>query len=81
MKFKFDNDKIESSISSNSFDLLKKLEDKGKFKEEAFREETGKKVEFFHLGPKNNWENLLDRGLADEIKKRFKRYMEELNYF
>ena len=80
MNINFEKEKIENAIQSNSFNVLQKLENKGKFKEYAFSEKIGKKVNFFHLGPENKWEKLLDKNIVNEIEKRFKLEMKELNY-
>ena len=42
--------------------------------------ETGKKETFFNLGPKNDWRNILDESISDEINKRFESEMKELGY-
>ena len=52
MKCKFDKYKINNSIETTSFDRLQDLEKKGKFKE--YEQITN----FFHLGPKNDWNNV-----------------------
>ena len=42
--------------------------------------ETGKKETFFNLGPKNDWRNILNKNISDEIYKTFKIEMKELGY-
>ena len=39
-----------------------------------------KKVDFFNLGPDNNWENLLNKDIRNRIEKKFKSEMTELKY-
>lgn len=73
---KISEKKIENSIRSNSFNNLKKMEESNGFGE--FITHDNKK--FFNLGPKNNWETLLERKTADEIKDKFKNEMKELGY-
>ena len=41
---------------------------------------TNDNKRFFNLGPKNNWETLLERKTADEIEDKFKNEMKELGY-
>ncbi len=41
---------------------------------------NGKKKKFFFLGPKNNWEDLLDYEISNEIKDKFNNEMRELGY-
>ena len=35
---------------------------------------------FFYLGPKNNWENILNSNIREKIEDIFKDEMKELNY-
>jgi len=39
-----------------------------------------KKVDFFNLGPDNNWENLLNKDIRNRIEKKFKSEMTKLKY-
>ena len=39
-----------------------------------------KKIKFFNLGKKNNWETLLDKKLIRKIESHFKNEMTELGY-
>lgn len=73
---KISEKKIENSIRSNSFNNLKKMEESNGFGE--FIAHDNKK--FFNLGPKNNWETLLEKKTADEIEDKFKNEMKELGY-
>lgn len=72
----FSEKKIKNSINSNSFENLKKLEDTEGFGEYI----NNKNKKFFHLGPKNNWEILLDKNLVNEIEIKFNKEMRELKY-
>ena len=76
LNVKISEKKIENSIRSNSFNNLKKMEESNGFGE--FIAHDNKK--FFNLGPKNNWETLLERKTADEIEDKFKNEMKELGY-
>ena len=54
-------------------------------KNEGFQESvtssiTKKKIKFFNLGKKNNWETLLDKKLIRKIESCFKNEMNELGY-
>jgi len=79
LKIKIDKEKIKKSIKSNSFENLRKIENKYGFKESVKNEKTGIK-KFFNLGPNNKWENLLDNETKELIEKKFKKEMQELNY-
>tara|TARA_B110000027_G_C15965570_1_gene231921 strand:- start:99 stop:284 length:186 start_codon:yes stop_codon:yes gene_type:complete len=59
---------------------LKEIENQGKFKENAFNKISNEKVNFFHLGPKNNWENILDKDIKEEIENKLRKEMQELGY-
>ena len=74
MNQKFDKVKIDNSIESTSFEKLQELEKNGYFKE------YGNEINFFHLGPKNNWEKMLKKEIVDEINFKFKNEMIELGY-
>ena len=39
-----------------------------------------KKINFFYLGKKNNWKNLLDPKIERKIRETFRKEMKELNY-
>tara|TARA_Y100000591_G_C21701024_1_gene628297 strand:+ start:78 stop:920 length:843 start_codon:yes stop_codon:yes gene_type:complete len=71
---KFDKYKIDNAIKTTSFDNLQKLEKNGLFKEYE------QNMNFFHLGPKNNWKTQLDTKIVDEINIKFKNEMLELGY-
>ena len=59
---------------------MKSLEKKIGFFEAKTHQETGKKIPFFNLGPKNDWKKLLDPKIKEKIEKAFKKEMTELNY-
>ena len=39
-----------------------------------------KKKKFFNLGPENNWKNILDKKIKDEIENKLSAEMKELGY-
>ena len=80
IKVKFNNENILRAIKLSSFDRLKKIEEKEGFVESVKNIETGKKETFFNLGPKNDWKNILDKNISDEISKKFEPEMRELGY-
>ena len=75
-----DEKKIEKAIKVVSFENLKKLEQKEIFKESIKDKKTGQLKKFFYLGPKNDWRNILNKNISDEISKRFELEMKELGY-
>ena len=77
---KINEKKIANSVDSCSFDSLVKKEKEEGFVEALVHKESGKKIRFFNLGKKNNWETLLDKKLIRKIESCFKNEMSELGY-
>ena len=80
LKVRFTNENVAKAIELSNFDRLKKIEEKEGFFESPMNLETGKKETFFNLGPKNDWRNILNKNISDEIYKTFKIEMKELGY-
>ena len=78
--YKFSNEQIENAIKSSSFEKLQNIENNEGFSESVINEKTGSKNKFFFLGPKNNWQELIDEKTVYQINKKFKKEMEELGY-
>ena len=79
-KLKINNKKIYNVIESTSFEKLKKFENEGKFNESTIDVITGKKKEFFFLGKKNNWQEILNIEIAKEIEVKFKNELIKFDY-
>ena len=80
IEVKVDNKKILKTVESCNFENLSKMEKKQGFDEAAYSEKTNKKVDFFHLGEKNNWKNLLSLEMEKKIRTAFDKEMKELKY-
>ena len=80
MNIKIDQKKISNTIDNCSFDKLEELEKKQDFMEAVPLNKDNKKLKFFYLGKKNNWENLLDPRIVNKTEKKFKDEMKELKY-
>ncbi len=80
IEVKVNNKKILKTIESCNFENLSKMEKKQGFVEAAYSEKTSKKVDFFHLGEKNNWQNLLNLEMEKKIRTAFDKEMRELKY-
>ena len=80
LKFETNENKNKKILETTTFDNLKNMEKKGEFFENAPNKLTKNKVDFFHLGPKNKWQNTLDKQIIDIIEKDFKKEMMELGY-
>jgi hypothetical protein len=76
---KTDEVKNKNIIKTTSFNYLQNLEEKDGFNENAYDTNDTKK-KFFNLGPKNNWENILNKRIKDEIESKFYVEMKELGY-
>jgi len=79
IKFDVKSNNIDNVINATQFDELKKQEDKNGFIESA-KNKVNENLKFFHLGPDNKWENLLDKHIQNSIENSFKQEMEELGY-
>ena len=80
LNLKFETEKINLAVKSNSFSNLKKLEKENGFAEAIVDKETGEKKRFFNLGPENDWKKLLDIKLKEDIEREFETEMRELGY-
>ena len=80
LKLNFNEDKIDEIIKLNSFENLKRQEEIQGFEESVKDKSTGKIKNFFNLGPKNDWKNLLDDKIKKEIENKFEQEMIELGY-
>ena len=80
LTFKTDNKKNKKILQTTSFKNLKEMEQKGLFKENVFNKNNKSKVNFFHLGPENNWRNNLKEDIRNNIEKNFYLEMSELKY-
>ena len=78
-KFDTNTDKKKNIIKTTSFKNLQDMEKKGKFIENAFSKDM-KKINFFHLGPKNIWKDSLNKSILKKIENGFSKEMQELGY-
>ena len=72
--------KLESSIESTNFSVLKNLEKKNGFQEATYSKEEKKFKTFFNLGFNNRWKKLLPNEIIKKIENSFKDEMKELGY-
>lgn len=80
INFVLDKNKLKNILDSTSFDKMQNLErDKG-FKESVIKEKSGDKINFFNLGPKNNWKKSLDLQIQKKIENSFEKELKELKY-
>ena len=79
-KFKIDQKKFQNVIETTDFERMKNLEKKDGFFEGKTNTNTGEKIPFFNLGPKNDWKKILDKNILEKINKVFEKDLNELNY-
>ena len=79
-KLELDMVKLNKVIKSTEFEKMKDMETKETFRESIVDKETGKKIPFFNLGPKNDWKKILSDENREKIEKAFKEEMLELGY-
>jgi len=75
-----DDNKVKKVIETTNFKYMKNLERNYGFSEAKINVETGKKVNFFNLGPNNDWKKSLDDKFRIMIENSFKKEMLELGY-
>tara|TARA_B110000977_G_scaffold45636_1_gene62031 strand:+ start:1168 stop:2040 length:873 start_codon:yes stop_codon:yes gene_type:complete len=80
LSLKINKHRIDEAIKYSSFDKLKKDEKKLELIEAPVDSKTKNKKQFFYLGPKNNWKELLPNEIKQKIEKRFEKEMKELGY-
>ena len=78
-QIKFGEEKILKTIESCEFTNLQKQENLNGFTEATYNK-FGKPINFFNLGPENNWEKLLDENIRKKIENKFENEMKELKY-
>ena len=80
VEFILDKKKFNNVLDSTDFGRVQKLENKTGFDESMTNKKTGKKVKFFNLGKKNNWQSVLEPKLQNKIQEAFEKEMKELGY-
>jgi len=78
--FEIDKVKFKNVIDSTSFERMQALEMESGFSESKIDKKTGKKINFFNLGKKNNWEKIITPKIKEKIEDTFKEEMKELGY-
>ena len=76
----FSREKAKNAVKSTSFENLKKIEERKGFSETIISREEKKKIPFFHLGPKNNWQKNFDKEFVGKLNNIFKKNLIELGY-
>ncbi len=79
-KNSFNLDKAKKSVESCNFDKLSKLENEKGFDEAVMNQTINKKIKFFNLGIKNNFQNLLKKELIDKANISFRDQLKKYKY-
>ena len=80
VKLKIDMIKLNKTIKTTEFNHMRNKELEETFNEALIDTKTGKRKNFFNLGPKNDWRKYLDIRNKDIIEKTFKEEMIDLGY-
>ena len=80
LKSNLDMTRLNKAIKTTEFENMKKKEENETFYEAVIDSKTGKRKNFFNLGHKNNWRQLLDEKNKNKIEKNFEKEMLELGY-
>ena len=76
----FNNLKAQNCVKSTNFENMKKIEQNNGFIESVLSKNDPKKIPFFHLGPKNNWQSIFDKNYQKKLNLIFENNLRELNY-
>ena len=79
-KLKLDLNKIKNLMKTTSFEYLQKLEREKGFSESSIDKKTGKKIPFFNMGKKNNWKEILNPEIKNQLETSFIKEMQEIGY-
>ena len=80
MEVNYDEKKIKNVLNSTNFNILSRLEKKEGFQESIISSKTKRKINFFNLGAKNKWKNLVNKNLVKKTESFFEKEMKELRY-
>ena len=80
ISLEINDEKKKNIIETTSFTNLQNMEKRGLFKESVFDKKAPTKKQFFHQGPKNNWQLSLNNKIKNEIETKFHKEMNKLGY-
>ena len=79
-KNNIDEHKLLKCVENCQFSNLKKMEKENGFDESMIDKKTGNKITFFNLGEKNNFKEMLEKDLIDEMNDYFKYQLKKYKY-
>ena len=80
LNHKYNKKKAERCIESCDFKLLKKKEEMQGFMEKAVGQKSKKKINFFNLGKKNQWQKILPKKILEKMNELFKEDIKRFGY-
>ena len=79
-KNNIDKQKLLKCVENCKFSNLKMMERKKGFDESMVDKKTGEKIAFFNLGEKNNYQDILEKNLINEMNDYFKYQLKKYKY-
>ena len=79
-KQSFKRDKAKKVVKSCEFSRMQKMENENGFPEAVMKKKENKKINFFHLGPKKNYKDMLDEEILLEMNSLYKEQLKEFKY-
>ena len=79
-KNNIDKQKLLKCVENCKFSNLKTMEREKGFDESMVDKKTGEKIAFFNLGEKNNYQNILEKNLINEMNDYFKYQLKKYKY-
>ena len=80
IKPKINLEKLDNIIESTSFENMQLLEKRFGFNEAIIDPLSGERRQFFNMGKKNKWQEIINEKVKKKIENSFKKEMNELNY-
>lgn len=75
-----DMTKLNKVIKTTDFEKMQNLEKSKIFTESMIDKNSGQRIPFFNLGPKNDWRFVLSSNIRLKIENFFQKEMEEMGY-
>ena len=79
-KNNIDKQKLLKCVENCKFSNLKTMEREKGFDESMVDKKTGEKITFFNLGEKNNYQDILEKNLINEMNDYFKYQLKKYKY-
>jgi len=79
-KNNIDKQKLLKCVENCKFSNLKMMEREKGFDESMVDKKTGEKIAFFNLGEKNNYQDILEKNLINEMNDYFKYQLKKYKY-